>query len=156
MIRIGFSRDIHRIEENGRPFMIGGIEVPSIYGPVSHSDGDCLLHAIAEAFLGSLSLGDLGKLFPDTSKETENMDSKIILKECYKLVLAKGYKLVNLDACVILDKPHLQKYLPEIRASIAKILDTDIENVSIKPQTNENIGEIRNIECMCSLLISND
>lgn len=156
MIRIGFSRDVHRLELNGRPLFIGGVRITSVLGPVSHSDGDCLLHAIAEAFLGSLALGDLGKLFPDTSKDTQDMDSKVILKECYRRVKEKGYKVVNIDCCVILEKPHLQKFLPEIRASVASLLETDIDNVSIKPQTNEKLSKVDNIECMCSLLISND
>ena len=97
MYRIGFSRDIHRLEKNGRDFVLGGIKIPFEFGNVSHSDGDCLYHAIGEALLGALSLGDLGHFFPDTDKKYLDYDSSIIVKECFKKVKEQGYVINNID-----------------------------------------------------------
>lgn len=159
MYRIGFSRDIHRLKDNSRKFILGGVDIPYHLGNVSHSDGDCLYHSIAEALLGTFALGDLGHFFPDNDDKCKDMDSSIILKECYDKILERGYKLVNLDAIIILEKPHLQKYLLQIRQNIAKILNTSIDNISVKAQTNEHCGEVGNneaIECYATVLVGKD
>lgn len=156
MYRIGQSQDIHRLEENNRPLVIGGITIPFEKGPVSHSDGDVCYHAISEALLGALSLGDLGTHFPDNDNTYKDMDSSIILKESYRLVSSLGYELVNLDACVIIEKPKLKNYLNMMKEKTAMILNVSPDLISIKAQTNEKCGEIGRGEAMmatCSLLL---
>lgn len=156
MYRIGFSRDIHRLEENGRPFILGGIKLESSLGNVSHSDGDCLYHAIGEALLGTLALGDLGKFFPDNDPKYLNMDSSLILKECFNMIKQKGYVINNLDCIIVLEKPHLQKHLSQMKTNIAKLLETEEDNVCLKAQTNEKCGEIgsnKAVMCMATVLI---
>lgn len=142
MFRIGQSRDIHRLEENGRDFVLGGIRIPYTKGNVSHSDGDCLYHAVAESLLGALALGDLGKHFPDNDDKFKNIDSSIIVKETMKLVKEKGYHVVNIDTSVILEKPKLKDYIDEMRQNIASLLEIDIDAVSVKAQTNEKVDAL--------------
>lgn len=142
MFRIGQSRDIHRLEENGRDFVLGGIRIPYIKGNVSHSDGDCLYHAVAESLLGALALGDLGKHFPDNDDKFKNIDSSIIVKETMKLVKEKGYHVVNIDTSVILEKPKLKDYIDEMRQNIASLLEISIDEVSVKAQTNEKVDAL--------------
>lgn len=142
MFRIGQSRDIHRLEKNGRDFVLGGIHIPYTKGNVSHSDGDCLYHAIAESLLGALALGDLGKHFPDNDDKFKNIDSSVIIKETMKLVKEKGYHVVNIDTSVILEKPKLKDYIDEMRQNIASLLEIDIDAVSVKAQTNEKVDAL--------------
>lgn len=142
MFRIGQSRDIHRLEENGRDFVLGGIRIPYTKGNVSHSDGDCLYHAVAESLLGALALGDLGKHFPDNDDKFKNIDSSIIVKETMKLVKEKGYHVVNIDTSVILEKPKLKDYIDEMRQNIASLLEISIDAVSVKAQTNEKVDAL--------------
>lgn len=159
MIRIGHSRDIHRLEKNKRKLVIGGIVFDYDKGPVSHSDGDVLFHAISEALLGSLAKGDLGTFFPDNDEKYKNMDSSIILKECYKMIREEGYHLINLDCNIVCERPKLGEYILDIRRNIASILDIDLSFVSIKAQTNEKCGEIGReeaIEASATLLIESD
>lgn len=159
MIRIGQARDIHRLEKNNRPFILGGINIPFEKGNVSHSDGDCLYHAIAESLMGALALGDLGKMFPDTDEKFLNMDSSIIVKEVMKVVKSNGYHIVNIDTSVVLEKPKLKEYIDDMRKNIAELLDVDISCVSVKAQTNEKVGEVgRNeaVECFSTVLLGRD
>ena len=156
MFRIGQSQDIHRLEENGRPLVLAGLNIPYNKGPVSHSDGDVVFHAIGEALLGALALGDLGTYFPDTDEKFKNIDSAFILIECYNMVKAKGYIVQNIDVCVICEKPKLKNYLISMRDNVARILNIDISQISIKAQTNEKCGEIGKemaIEATCALLL---
>ena len=156
MIRIGQSRDIHRLEKNGRPLIIGGVSFDYEKGPVSHSDGDVLFHAISEALLGSLAKGDLGSFFPDNDSQYKDMNSLLILKECYLMIKKEGYHIVNIDANVICERPKLGKYLLQMRENVASCLEMDINDVSIKAQTNEKCGEVGReeaIEATVSLLI---
>ncbi len=158
MIRIGNAYDTHRLVKD-RDLILGGVKVPYELGLLGHSDADVVLHAIANAFLGSLALGDLGTFFPDNAKETLNMDSKIILAECYKKVRDKGYKLVNMDVMIFAQDVKINPIREEIRRNIANILNEDIDNISIKATTGEHIGYIgRNegISCEATLLISNE
>ena len=141
MMRIGYSEDIH-VLVNNRKLMLGGINVPSEKGEKAHSDGDVVLHALSEAILGALALGDLGKHFPDNKKETEGMDSKIILKSVNKMMKEKGYHLVNADISIVLERPKIKDYILPIRQSIADVLKVDIDVISVKAGTNEGVDEI--------------
>ncbi len=139
MIRIGFGYDIHRLAEEEK-LWLGGLLIPSTLGTVGHSDADVLLHAICDALLGALALGDIGAHFPDTDPQYKGIDSKHLLQHIYALIQSKGYSLVNLDATVVLEKPKLRPFIDEMRAVIATILQTSVEVVSIKATTSEQKG----------------
>lgn len=139
--RIGFSKDIHRLVEN-RKLIIGGVVVPFEKGELAHSDGDVLYHALAESILGALALGDLGKHFPDTSDETLDMDSSVIVSKVVKMMFEKGYEVNNVDIFVSLERPKLKDYIESMRNNVAKLLQINIDQVSIKAGTNEKCGEV--------------
>jgi len=153
MMRIGYSEDIHVLVPN-RKLMLGGIEVPFDKGEKAHSDGDVVLHALSESILGALALGDLGKHFPDNIKETENMDSKDILRKVKSLMDEKGYHLVNTDISIVLEKPKIKDYILKMRECIASILETDINNISVKAGTNEGVDEIGQGKAVKAIAIS--
>ncbi len=138
-MRIGKSTDIHRLEK-GYKLIIGGVLIPSSIGSVAHSDGDCLLHTVCESLIGALALGDLGKLFPDTSDEFKGISSGILVKRVMSLVKEKGYKVINLDSTVFLEEPKLRSYIDEMRENIAALLEIDINQVSVKATTSEKVG----------------
>ena len=138
-IRIGFGYDVHAFSA-GRKLMLGGIEIPHEKGLLGHSDADVLIHSIADAFLGALALGDIGKFFPDSDPKYKDMDSKVLLSRVYKLITDKGYELGNIDSTVVMEEPKLAPYLESMRESIAQILDVDIEQISIKATTSEKLG----------------
>ena len=153
MIRIGHAWDTHKLVE-GWKLILGGIEFNSELGLLGHSDADVVLHAIAESLLGSLALGDLGTFYPDNSNETLNMDSKIILKECYERVQKEGYKLNNLDLTIYSENIKISPLREEIRKSISSLLNLDLNQVSIKATTWEKMGFIGRgeaiaAECVC-------
>ena len=137
--RIGSGVDFHQLEE-GRELWIGGVQVPHYKGAVGHSDADVLLHAICDAMLGALCLGDIGKHFPNTDERFKNIDSKILLQETYSLISAKGYAIVNIDSTVCLEEPKIMKYAPQMQQAIASILHIAIGDVSIKATTTETMG----------------
>ena len=139
--RTGNGYDVHAYAE-GRKLIIGGVEIPHVKGLAGHSDADVLLHSITDALLGAVALGDLGTHFPDTDEKYKDADSKVLLKEAYKLVKKEGYKLGNLDAVVVLEKPKLSPFIHEIRETIASILESKMEQVSVKATTNEKLGFI--------------
>ena len=139
--RVGFSKDIHRLVE-GRKLIIAGVVVPFNKGELAHSDGDVLYHALAESILGALALGDLGKHFPDTSKDTLDMDSGLIVKSVVKMMKEKGYQVNNVDIFVSLEKPKLKDYILKMRENVASILEVNLNQVSIKAGTNEGCGEV--------------
>ena len=139
--RIGFSKDIHRLVEN-RKLIIGGVAVPFEKGELAHSDGDVLYHALAESILGALALGDLGKHFPDTSDETLDMDSSVIVSKVVKMMFENGYEVNNVDIFVSLERPKLKDYIESMRNNVAKLLQVNIDQVSIKAGTNEKCGEV--------------
>ena len=139
--RIGFSKDIHRLVEN-RKLIIGGVVIPFEKGELAHSDGDVLYHALAESILGALALGDLGKHFPDTSSETKDMDSGLIVSKVVSLMKEKGYGVNNVDIFVSLEKPKLKDYIELMRKNVASLLEVDIDYVSIKAGTNEKMGPV--------------
>lgn len=139
MIRIGQSTDVHRLD-TGYRLMIGGVHIPSQVGSVGHSDGDCLLHTVCEALIGALTLGDLGKLFPDTSEEFKGIDSSLLVKQVMKKVKEKGYHVVNIDSTVMLESPKLRHYIDQMRNNIAILLEVPVEYVSVKATTTEGLG----------------
>ena len=141
MYRIGYAEDIHRLVA-GRRLMIGGLHIEAPFGEEAHSDGDVLLHAISEALLGALALGDLGTHFPDYLKETEGMDSKIILLETICMVRDLGYEVVNIDTSIILERPKISPHMRKIKESISEILNININRISVKANTNEKLGAI--------------
>ena len=153
MIRIGHAWDTHKLVEN-RKLILGGVEFESNIGLLGHSDADVVLHAIAEAFLGSLALGDLGTFYPDNSEATLNIDSKVILKECYQKVLEAGYKLNNIDLTIYSEYVKIAPKRELIRQSIADLLNVSIDQVSVKATTWEKMGfvgrgEAIASECVC-------
>ncbi|MFW5913567.1 MAG: 2-C-methyl-D-erythritol 2,4-cyclodiphosphate synthase [Bacillota bacterium] len=155
MIRIGHSRDTHRLKE-GASLVLGGIEIPSPYEAVGHSDADCLLHAVSEAILGALALKDLGSHFPDTDDSNQNLDSKKILGYTIELMRSKGFELVNMDATVHLETPKLKGHIDTMRETIAKIMKLKVDQISIKATTGEKVGPVGRseaIEAECVVLI---
>ncbi|MEP7258243.1 MAG: 2-C-methyl-D-erythritol 2,4-cyclodiphosphate synthase [Flavitalea sp.] len=139
--RIGSGMDIHQLVE-GRKLWIGGIEIPHHKGSLGHSDADVLLHAICDALLGALALGDIGVHFPDTDQAYKNIDSKILLKKTYELVKARNYAIVNIDSSLCLESPKIKKYSGEMRKTIAAILEIEEGDISIKATTNEKMGYV--------------
>jgi 2-C-methyl-D-erythritol 2,4-cyclodiphosphate synthase len=139
MIRIGISKDVHPLKP-GDKLIIGGVQIPHYKSSVGYSDGDCLLHVIAEAILGALSLGDLGKFFPDDDPKYKDYDSKLILKEVFNYVSSKGYEISNIDTMVALEKPKIRPYIKEMRETIAQILNCDVKLISVKATTFEGLG----------------
>lgn len=138
-IRIGYGYDVHKLVPN-RKLILGGVEIAHELGLDGHSDADVLLHAITDALLGALALGDIGTHFPDTDPKYKNVDSRILLRDACKLIQSKGYKLGNLDATVVAQEPKLKPYIPQIRELISSDLNTAIENVSVKATTSEWLG----------------
>lgn len=139
--RIGSGIDFHRLAE-GRKLIIGGILIPHHKGAVGHSDADVLLHAICDALLGALALGDIGKHFPDTDNSFKDIDSKILLQRSLMLVTGKGFKVVNVDSTVVLQSPKIAAFIPQMQSVIADILQIEINDVSIKATTAEKLGFI--------------
>lgn len=141
MYRIGQGIDFHQMVE-GREFWLGGVLIPHSKGALGHSDADVLLHAICDAMLGALALGDIGKHFPDTDNSYKGVDSKILLEKTYSLINAKGYKLVNIDSTILLQAPKIMKYVPQMQSTIAGIVALSIDDVSIKATTTEHMSFI--------------
>jgi 2-C-methyl-D-erythritol 2,4-cyclodiphosphate synthase len=137
--RIGFGLDFHQLVE-GRPLCIGGITIPHHKGALGHSDADVLLHAICDAMLGALALGDIGQHFPDTDASYKNIDSKILLQKTQALIGGKGYAVVNIDSTLCLEAPKIKKYSGEMVKVISGILGIDEDAVSIKATTAEKMG----------------
>ncbi|RIY32579.1 2-C-methyl-D-erythritol 2,4-cyclodiphosphate synthase [Psittacicella melopsittaci] len=141
MLRIGHGFDVHAFDqESTGPIKMGGVSIPYDHDFLAHSDGDVLLHAICDALLGALALGDIGKHFPDTAQEFYKIDSKILLRKTYQLIQEHGYSLVNLDATIIAQAPKFANYIVQMRESIAACLNTQVSNVSVKATTSEKLG----------------
>lgn len=137
--RIGSGIDFHQLVE-GRDLMLGGINVPHTKGALGHSDADVLLHAICDALLGALGLGDIGMHFPDTDERYKNIDSKILLKETMKLIKNEGYGVVNIDSTLCLQEPKIKPYVALMRKAIAEIINVPERDISIKATTTETLG----------------
>ncbi|MBX3379504.1 MAG: 2-C-methyl-D-erythritol 2,4-cyclodiphosphate synthase [Phycisphaeraceae bacterium] len=162
--RIGHGYDLHRLEPiapegAGRPLLVGGVRLESDRGPVAHSDGDALLHAVTDALLAAAALPDIGQLFPDTDARHESRDSREFLKEAGRQVRSAGWVVANIDATVVLEKPKLSPHKEEIRSNIAAALDIDSSRVGVKGKTHEKVdavGESRAIEVhVVALLVRN-
>jgi 2-C-methyl-D-erythritol 2,4-cyclodiphosphate synthase len=138
-MRIGCGYDVHAFGE-GDHIVLGGVSIPHSKGFIAHSDGDVLIHALCDALLGALALGDIGKHFPDTSREYEDIDSRILLKKVYALILAKGFKLQNMDSVICAEKPKMSPYIDSMRKLIAEDLSASIDRVSVKATTTEKLG----------------
>jgi 2-C-methyl-D-erythritol 2,4-cyclodiphosphate synthase len=137
--RIGYGYDVHRLQE-GIPFWLGGIKIPHEKGAVGHSDADVLLHAICDALLGSLALGDIGTHFPDTDPAYKGISSTLLLKGTMELIRSHGYEVVNLDTTVCLQAPRIAPRIPEMQGHIAAVLEVDPSQVSVKATTEERLG----------------
>ena len=137
--RIGFGIDFHQMVEE-RDLWIGGVKIPHHKGAKGHSDADVLLHAICDAMLGALSLGDIGVHFPDTDAAYKNIDSKILLQRTFELIAAKGYKIVNVDSSLCLEAPKIKPYVNSMQETIASILQVEVSDVSVKATTTEKMG----------------
>ena len=155
MLRIGNGYDVHNLVE-GRKLILGGVEIPHLKGVLGHSDGDVLVHAVMDALLGALALGDIGQHFPDTSNEYKDIDSMILLERVFSLIKEKGYRIINLDCIIVAQQPKLKPYLDEMRDKISKVLETEISNISIKATTEEKLGFTGNeegIKSYCVVLL---
>lgn len=137
--RIGSGIDFHQLVP-GRELWIGGVKIPHTKGALGHSDADVLLHAICDALLGALALGDIGVHFPDTDPSLKNIDSKILLRKTHELITAKGYRIVNIDSSLCLQAPKIKPYVADMQAAIAAITGLTTDDVSIKATTTEQMG----------------
>lgn len=149
MTRIGIGYDIHRLVED-RPLILGGVEIPFERGLLGHSDADVVLHAVGDALLGALALGDLGSHFPDTDPRFKGVSSLELLKFIFQLLLEKNVQIENIDVTLIAQAPKLAPYREKMRLNIAAVLNTSVENISIKFTTHDGVGEIGRGEAMAA------
>jgi 2-C-methyl-D-erythritol 2,4-cyclodiphosphate synthase len=155
-LRIGYGIDVHRLEKN-IPLFIGGISIESDHGAVGHSDADVLLHAICDALLGAVNLRDIGFHFSDKDPKYKGIDSKLLLAEVMKLIKEKGYHVINIDSTVILETPKLNPHIPKMQETIAAILSLDVDAVSIKATTHEEVdsfGKSKAIKAYAACLLN--
>ncbi|MGL4641541.1 2-C-methyl-D-erythritol 2,4-cyclodiphosphate synthase [Cetobacterium sp.] len=155
MLRIGNGYDVHKLVE-GRRLVLGGVEIPHLKGVLGHSDGDVLIHAVMDALLGALALGDIGQHFPDTSNEFKDIDSMILLERVFQLIKNRDYRIGNLDCIIVAQKPKLKPYLDLMRERIARVLETELSNISVKATTEEQLGFTGNedgIKSYCVVLL---
>ena len=139
MIRVGMGYDVHQLVK-GRDLWMGGIKLEHELGLLGHSDADVLIHAICDAILGAANMRDIGYHFPDTSAETDGMDSKIILKKTIELIATKGYRLVNIDATICAERPKMNPHIPQMQQMMAQVIGCDVDAISIKATTTEKLG----------------
>lgn len=139
MIRVGMGYDVHRFND-GDHIILGGVKIPYEKGLEAHSDGDVVLHALADAILGAAALGDIGKHFPDTDPNFKGADSRVLLRHVYGIVKEKGYKLVNADVTIIAQAPKMLPHVPDMRANIAADLEVDVDFINVKATTTEKLG----------------
>ena len=140
-VRIGNGYDIHRLVE-GRPLILGGVEIPHSVGLLGHSDGDALIHAIMDAMLGSLSLGDIGHYFPPTDPQWEGSNSLVLLKQVNQLVRESGWRIGNIDSVIVAERPKLKPHIQRMQAKLSEVLNIELEQVSVKATTNEGLGPV--------------
>ena len=151
--RIGHGYDVHKLED-GKKFVIGGIEIEHYKGAVGHSDADVVIHVICDALLGALSLGDIGKHFPDTDNKYKGIDSKILLQKVMNLVSEKKYQISNVDVTILLQKPKLRNYIDSMRDTLSNIMEINTSQISVKATTTEGLGFVGREEgvaahCVC-------
>ena len=152
MLRIGQGYDVHRYAQN-RDLILGGVKIPFELGLDGHSDADVLTHAIMDAIVGALALGDIGKFFPDTDPKYKDADSILLLNEILNVMSEKGYKIVNVDATIVAQKPKLRPFIDEIRENLASNMNIDIDYMSVKATTEENLGFTGSMEGMKSYCV---
>ena len=140
-MRIGQGFDIHRLEE-GLELVIGGVKIPYHKGFVAHSDGDILYHALIDAIFGSLALGDIGYHFPDNDPKYKGVNSEILLKKACDILASNGYKIINIDSTICAQEPKMRPYIDDMRKNISRILNIDLNQVSVKAKTNEKMDSI--------------
>lgn len=138
-LRTGIGYDVHQLKE-GLPLWLGGIQVPHSKGLVGHSDADVLIHAICDALLGAAALGDIGKHFPDNDPKYKGIDSKILLSNVCKLLGEKGFSIGNIDAILIMQRPKVASFIPQMRETLAKVMNLPVDDISIKATTTEHLG----------------
>lgn len=141
MFRIGFGSDTHRLVEN-KPLILGGVEIPADKGAEGHSDADALTHAVTDAILGALALGDIGSHFPDTDQKWKNADSFVFLRHTAELMKEKGFSVANVDSVIHLEKPKLRLFIDKMRENLAQGLGIEVAQVSVKAKTGEKLGTI--------------
>ncbi len=141
MFRIGLGYDIHKLTE-GRDLIIGGVKITHEKGLLGHSDADVLIHAIIDGLLGALALSDIGTLFPDTDPMYKDADSTILLQHVYELIKQHGYVINNIDCNIIAQKPKMMPYIPKMKDVLCRILETDLNNISVKAKTNEKMDAV--------------
>ena len=154
-MRIGHGYDVHKLVPN-RKLILGGVNIPFNLGLLGHSDADVLIHATMDSILGALALGDIGKLFPDTDDKFKNISSLILLEKVSQEMIRKGYRIGNIDATIIAEKPKLRPFIDEMRKNLSTFLNTEILNVNIKATTEEGLGFSGNLEgisCHCVCLL---
>ena len=139
LMRIGFGFDVHPLVENV-PFTLGGILIPHNKGAKGHSDADALIHAICDALLGAVNLGDIGMHFPDSDPTLKGVDSKLLLQKTVRLITQKGYRIVNIDTTVCLQQPKLRPYIPQMQEILANVMSISVDDISIKATTTEKLG----------------
>ncbi|MFE0560074.1 2-C-methyl-D-erythritol 2,4-cyclodiphosphate synthase [Paenibacillus sp. NPDC058910] len=139
MIRVGQGFDVHQLVE-GRPCIIGGVTIPYDKGLLGHSDADVLLHAVTDAILGALGLGDIGRHFPDNDPAFKDADSLKLLEQVWVMAKERGYRLGNIDSTIIAQKPKMARYIPQMAEVIAKALDAEVDQVNVKATTTEQLG----------------
>ncbi len=144
-IKIGFGFDVHSFAE-GRKLILGGIEIPSNKGLEGHSDADVLLHAISDAILGALALGDIGQHFPNTESRWKGVESSVILAHCYSLVKKEGYTISNIDSMLALESPKISPFIEKIRNNISQLLEISPTQISVKATTTEKLGFVGRAE----------
>ena len=155
-IRVGFGFDVHRLRDN-HPFVLGGLTLPHTKGAFGHSDADVLLHVICDALLGAANLRDIGFQFPDTDPALKGVDSKLLLEKTVGLLSEKGYTVSNIDCTICLQRPKINPFIPEMKKIIAGILKTEIDAISIKATTTEELGYVgreEGVSAYCVCLIS--
>ena len=154
-IRIGNGYDVHRLAP-GLKLTLGGVEIPHTKGCVAHSDGDVIIHALCDALLGALALGDIGHHFPDTSDEFAGIDSKILLKRTYAMIQERGYSLVNADITLLLQAPKIAPYVLQMRQTLAAVLGVSVDDISVKATTGERLGFVgreEGVEAYAAVLV---
>ncbi len=138
-MRIGHGYDVHRLCE-GRKCIIGGVDIPHSTGLLGHSDADVLLHAVMDAVIGAMAFGDIGNLFPDSDSQYKDIDSMLLCRRIADVMDENGYKIGNIDATIIAQKPKMAQYIYSMRENIANVFNTDISNVNVKATTEEKLG----------------
>ena len=138
-LRVGNGYDVHALAE-GETLWLGGIQIMHDKGTVAHSDGDVLIHALCDAMLGALAMGDIGQHFPDTDSRFKNIDSKILLQQCNELIISEGYEIVNVDTIICAQRPRLKDHIPAMQKCLASVLGIETNQVSVKATTTEKLG----------------